>query len=177
MKYARPKIALDIYQIFDSDKEMMWNLFKKHHYLSETINKAAHCYIAKWGNKIVGFEAVLPLPSGTLKNAWREHRLVVLSDFQGLGIGISLSETIGEILKHRGKRFYSKTANIKLGEYRNKSPLWRNTPQNGKNRMAEITRQAKLADVPMEERTSKMTYDPFLLKRVCYSHEYIGRKE
>lgn len=142
----------------------MWNLFKKHHYLTEQINKASRVFIAKWQDKIVGFNAVLPMPSGTLKNAWREHRLVILSDFQGLGFGNTLSEATGELLKKAGKRYFSKTANIKLGEYRNGSKLWKPTSKNGKRRLDVLN--------TCEEYGIKV--NKFLLKRVCYSHEYIG---
>ena len=134
MKYLRPTINIEVFEIFKEDKVMMWNLFKKHHYLTEKLNKASRCFISKWENKIVGFDSILPMPSGTLKNAWREHRLVILSDFQGLGIGNVLSETIGQILLKKGKRFYSKTANKKLGCYRDKSPIWKGTATNHKNR-------------------------------------------
>mgnify|MGYP002813448471 CR=1 FL=1 len=133
MKYSRPTINIEVFEIFHHDKKMMWNLFKKHHYLTEEINLAARCFIAKWENKIIGFDSVLAMPNGHLKNAWREHRLVILSDFQGLGIGNVLSETIGEILTKDNKRFYSRTANRKLGEYRNKSSQWRNSSSNGKS--------------------------------------------
>jgi len=169
LKYSRPTINIEVYEIFKEDKEMMWNLFKKHHYLTENLNKAARCFIAKWNNKIVGFESTLALPNGHLKNAWREHRLVILSDFQGLGIGNILSETLGEVLKLGNKRFFSKTANKKLGEYRNNSCLWRKTSQNGKNCSSALS-QIKTG------KDTKHLLNEKLLHRNCYSHEYIGRK-
>jgi GNAT superfamily N-acetyltransferase len=147
---------------------MMWELFKKHHYLTEKLNKASRCFIAKWQDKIIGFESMLPMPCGTLKNAWREHRLVILSDFQGLGIGNILSECVSEILKREGKRIYSKTANKKLGAYRNKSPLWRATSQNNKNRK-------ELVNNNNNGLNGQIKYDSFLLLRTCFSHEYIGK--
>lgn len=52
-----------MFEIFGEDKMMMWNLFKKHHYLSDVINKAAHVFIAKWENKIIGFESILAFTS------------------------------------------------------------------------------------------------------------------
>lgn len=164
MKYARPTINIEVYEIFKEDKEMMWNLFKKHHYLTDKLNKASRCFIAKWKNQIIGFDSVLPLPSGTLKNAWREHRLVILSDFQGLGIGNALSETIGEILVSDGKRFYSKTANKKLGEYRDNSIKWKNTTTNHKNRL-------KMND---KSKLTRSMVNEYLRHRTCYSHEYVG---
>ena len=166
MKYTRPTIKIEVFEIFGDDKKLMWLLFKKHHYLTEQMNFAARCFIAKWENKIVGFESTLAMPSGTLKHAWKEHRLVVLSDFQGLGIGISLSETIGELLISEGKRFYSKTANIKLGEYRNHSKLWKPTSKNMIARPDQLIRKRNYNNI----------VNTNLSLRICYSHEYIGVK-
>lgn len=94
-----------------------------------------------------------------------------MSDFQGLGIGISLSECIGELLIKEGKRFYSKTANIKLGEYRNKSTKWRNAShsEEGRKRDAQRLKNGELKD-------KKALLNQKLLSRKCYSHEYIGDK-
>lgn len=141
---------------------MMWELFKKHHYLSEKLNKAARCFIAKWENKIIGFNSVLPLPNGHLKNVFREHRLVILSDFQGLGIGIALSECIGQLIRKEGKRYYSRTANKKLGDYRNSSKNWKPNTTNGKPSRKNL------------KNAGNIEYDLNLIQRICFSHEYIG---
>jgi GNAT superfamily N-acetyltransferase len=161
LKYSRPIINIEIFEIFKKDKEMMWELFKKHHYLSEKLNKAARCFIAKWDGKIIGFNSVLPLPNGHLKNVWREHRLVILSDFQGLGIGISFSECIGKLIRQEGKRYYSRTANKKLGEYRNNSKKWKPNTTNMKVSRKNLKNVGNIA------------YDEKLISRICYSHEYI----
>lgn len=165
MKFIRPTIELEVYEIPKEYKKLYWELFKKHHYLTEQINVAARCYVGYWNDVPVAFESALTLPSGTMNNAWREHRLVVLCDYQGLGLGNTMSETIGEIFKRNGKRFFSKTANIKLGEYRNNSPKWKPTSKNGINRK----------DCLSERLSGK--WDPCkveLAHRVCYSHEYMG---
>ena len=109
---------------------------------------------------------MLTMPSGTLKNAWRGHRLVILSDFQGLGIGNTLSETVSEILVREGKRVFSKTANRKLGEYRNNSPKWKATSKNGKRRLDVLNTMGGY-----EKKVNEL-----LVKRLCYSHEYVGDK-
>lgn len=109
----------------------------------------------------IAFNAVLPLPSGTLKNAYRGHRLVVLPDYQGLGVGNTLSEFVGESLIADDKRYFCKTANIKLGEYRNKSILWRATSCNMKRRDEKDYKDDSINSGD-------------LANRVCYAHEYIG---
>lgn len=107
------------------------------------------------------------MPCGSIKNAWRGHRLVVLSDYQGLGIGNRLSEYVAQILLDDDKRFFAKTANIKLGKYRDNSPIWKPTSKNRKYRKAsELTgNYNNLIDTSL------------LQKRLCYSHEYIGERK
>ncbi len=78
-------------------------MFKDHHYLDEKINKAARHYIAIWNDQVIGYLASITMPSGTLKNAWRGHRVVVLPDFQGMGIGVRFISVFPRhqyILKH-----------------------------------------------------------------------------
>jgi GNAT superfamily N-acetyltransferase len=64
---------------------------------------------------------------GDDRNKWRECRTVVLPDFQGLGIGVRFSNAIADIFIEEGSRYFSKTAHIRMGEYRQNNPLWRAT--------------------------------------------------
>ena len=149
-----------------------WGMFMHHHYLSHRINPASRCYVATWDNRIVGFCAVLPFPS-TIKGAWRGHRTVILPKFQGLGIGVRLSDAVGEILLKEGKRYFSRTAHPRMGQYRENSTLWRATTKNlvyrtdNRGTIRESMRYKKGEVVPTEERDRR---------RVCFSHEYIGSK-
>jgi hypothetical protein len=163
--FDKPQLELDVYEIPKDFKQKYWDIFKKHHYLGDKLNTSARCWVAYlWGNP-VAFNSVLAMPSGSLKRAWREHRLVVLSDYQGMGIGNNMSECVGEILISEDKRFFSKTANIKLGEYRNNKDSWRPTSKNGKSRKDNLDRKKNYNNM----------VDSSLCLRVCYSHEYIGK--
>lgn len=115
--HRRPKIELQISRV----EYETWNFFKKHHYLSECSNKSYAYYLFEWDGKPVGISVVSPMPSGTLKNAFRGSRTVVLPDYQGMGIGVKISEVTGGMYINAGKRYYTKTINPALGEYRNKS--------------------------------------------------------
>lgn len=135
-----------------------WTIFRSHHYLSGDLNKSAATWLCLWGSNIVGFASALAFPNGVIKNAYREHRTVVLPDFQGLGIGVRLSDAIGHIYRSVGYRYFSKTAHPRMGEYRNNSKLWRPTSKN------MITRSDKASPkVRWESR-----------KVFSYSHEFIG---
>lgn len=155
-------------QVFDC-KAQAWDLFREHHYLSGNLNKTSNCFMAMHNNLPVGFIAVLPMPGGTVKKAVREHRLVVLPDYQGMGIGNKLSDMIANAYKNAGYRYFSKTANPRMGEHRNKSELWKKTSKDGKNRADYLN---------MKNNYNNMLHGAMKhANRYCYSHEYIGTRD
>ena len=164
----RPQISIDIQPC----SYEAWDMFKRYHYLSGEINKAAQCYMALLNNQPIAFAAILPLCAKGLKHAYREHRVVVLPDYQGMGIGNKFSETLGQAYIEKGCRYFCKTANPRMGEHRDKSPLWRATSHNQEARNDYIrymnssyfnTRYYMSEDMLIKHST-----------RVCYTHEYIG---
>jgi energy-coupling factor transporter ATP-binding protein EcfA2 len=144
-----------------------WALFRDHHYLSGDINQSARCWIVTWRGNAVGFLSVVPLPSGTLKKAWRGHRTVVLPEFQGLGFGTRMSDALGEMHIREGKRYFTKTAHPRLGLYRNDSPKWKGTSKN------EMKREDYKIDFHGDNKHSRSLLDRHA-DRFCFSHEYIG---
>lgn len=118
---SRPKIELQIFRC----RYETWNIFKQYHYLTEDLSKSSKCFLTIWNDKPVAFNAVLPLPSGTLKNAFRMSRTVVLPDYQGLGLGGFISDYIAKLYVKDGKRFYAKTSNPALWNKREKTQNWR----------------------------------------------------
>lgn len=136
-------------------------MFKNHHYLTGQLNKASRCYIAFWDDKVVGFCATITLPSGTLKNAWRGHRTVILPDFQGMGIGVRFSDAIAQLHLNEGHRYFSRTSHPRMIMYRENSPLWKPTSKHKKLRR----------DVSDKNTYKNHVYDN---KRLCGSFEYIG---
>jgi ABC-type lipoprotein export system ATPase subunit len=106
----RPSIELSIFRC----RYETWNLFKQHHYLTEDLNLAAKCFVITFNDKPCAFIAILPMPSGTLQNAFRVSRLVVLPDFQGLSIGIKILNYIGSLYFTDNKKLYIKTSNPSL---------------------------------------------------------------
>jgi GNAT superfamily N-acetyltransferase/energy-coupling factor transporter ATP-binding protein EcfA2 len=153
----QPRLVLNIYACSNA----IWDRFSQHHYLAESINKASHCYMAVWEGQLVGFYAVLAYPSGTVKNAYRGHRLVILPDYQGFGFGHHLAETVAQHYLDNGKRFFAKTSHPRLGEYRDNSDLWKPTSKNHK--------------VRTDARNKHFTRWIMNPNRWSYSHEYIGR--
>lgn len=155
----RPPIRLTI----EPCDRSWWNVFKRHHYLTEEINMAAECFIAKWEKDIVAFCSAAPFMHAMFnsdsKAGRREHRTVCLPDYQGLGIGVRLSDWMAERYVSIGHRYFSRTSHPRMGECRNASQLWRKTSSNGAT-SGGTKAKGTLWDVHSQ--------------RCCYSHEYVG---
>lgn len=102
----------------------MWNFFKKYHYLNHSLLKTSKQYVAYYENRPCAFFALINFPHPHIKKAKISHRLVVLPDYQGVGIGYSLQETIAEIWVKDGYRFFATTSNPALVHHRKKSKHW-----------------------------------------------------
>lgn len=147
---------------FRKNEKSLWGLFSKHHYIDVDMNKASDVYTAYWDDTLVGMSAVLPLPSGHIKTAFREHRLVVLPEYQGLGLGMRISNAIGQLYKDEGKLFYSKTAHPKVGEYREASALWKPSSKN------------KSVQKSTDSNSGKMKTWKIITDKLMYAHQYVG---
>ena len=143
----------------------LWASFAPHHYLSHQLNKASTAYALFVEGKPVGFCAILAFPHPIILNAYRGHRTVILPAWQGLGLGIRLSEAVASILRAEGKRFFSRTAHPRLGNYRTSRPdKWRPTSQNLNRR----------DDFYAAYSSGNPQYMKFDFDRVCWAHEFIG---
>ena len=155
LRQGRPQIELQVSRV-ESDT---WNFFKKHHYLTEKVNKSCKFFLFEWNDKPVGICAVINQPRKGCPNGFALSRTVVLPDFQGMGIGSKISEFCASMFVGIGGKVYTKTINPALGEYRNRSDKFRPTAQNGKVR--------KLKDDTDKKARNRLT-------RASYCHEYIG---
>lgn len=111
LKKNRPECELKIYEVASSAKQYYWHAFRKHHYLSHIHNNGARVFVATLNGDLCAFTSILPFPHPTKKNTWKEHRTVVLPDFQGLGISMKLCLFICELLKAQGKGYITTTSN------------------------------------------------------------------
>jgi len=152
---------IKVYKIRKEFKKEIWSQFKNTHYLTEEINLAAHMYVASYKEEMVAFNSALS-QVGRQPNCWREHRLVVKPEYQNLQIGTKFSDFTGEFYIKNDKRYFSKSAHPKLGNYREKSKLWKPTSTNMKKYNIE--------------NKNKLNYNSFKYDttRVCYSFEYVG---
>lgn len=155
----RPELVLEVRPCSNA----IWSYFAPYHYLTESLNKASHCYLALCDGNVVGFVASIAYPSGTVKSAFREHRLVIHPDYQGFGIGPRLSELVAQHYLDNGKRYFSKTSHPRLGGYRDGSDVWKPTSKN----------HMKRSDGKNEDGKLRWSINP---ERWSYSHEYIGKQ-
>jgi ABC-type polar amino acid transport system ATPase subunit/GNAT superfamily N-acetyltransferase len=106
-KKNRPSIKFEVYNTSD---KTIWKMFAKHHYLSHTHNNAASVYVAIINDEIAGFISILHFPHPKSKNIKKVHRLVVLPDYQGIGVGILLLNKVGQYYKNQGQRYIIMTS-------------------------------------------------------------------
>ena len=116
----RPEIELSIVRC----RYETWNLFKQHHYLSEDLNKSANTYVILLNDKPIGFLGILPFPHGHIQNGYRISRIVVLPDFQGLGLGSKLCDYISSLYASENRTMYIKTSNPALWKYFQNNDNW-----------------------------------------------------
>jgi ABC-type lipoprotein export system ATPase subunit/predicted acetyltransferase len=120
-KKNRPEIK---FEIFNTRDKTIWKMFAKHHYLSHSHNNAANVFIATVNNEIAGFLSVLHFPHPKAKNIKKVHRLVILPDYQGAGIGIKFLNEIGKIYKKDKWRYTIVTSAPSLINVLKKSNEW-----------------------------------------------------
>lgn len=159
-RVPRPRIHLTVHRC----TWRAWALFRQHHYLSGRVHKQAQCFVGLWERRPVVFTAVLAFPHPQIKNAFREHRTVVLPDYQGAGIGTQFSDAIAQLYVQTGRKYYSRTSHPSMGEYRNRSPLWK------PNRTNQRRQTRSNPDTQIQDHWTTDT------KRLCYSHQYIGHR-
>jgi ABC-type molybdenum transport system ATPase subunit/photorepair protein PhrA/GNAT superfamily N-acetyltransferase len=120
-KKNRPKIK---FEIFNYGDKSIWKMFAKHHYLSHSHNNAANVFIATVNDEVAGFLSVLHLPHPKAKTIKKVHRLVILPDYQGAGIGLKLLNEVGKLYKRDKWRYTIVTSAPSLINALKKSNQW-----------------------------------------------------
>jgi len=116
----RPQVNVEVIWA----KYEAWNIFSKHHYLSNSLNKSAQIYMGLIDNQPAVMIAMLPLVNANIKNARRVSRVVTLPDYQGIGIGNKFMNIIAAGLKAQGLETYITSSHPALMRSLNKSPNW-----------------------------------------------------
>lgn len=118
----RPRVTLDVYPV----PVGAWRLFRDHHYLSHVHLSSGKCFVAfADGDRPVAFASYIHLVHPKVRNIKMTHRLVVLPDWQGVGIARELQTHIGELVTARGFRYRSAVAHPAMKHMYATSPRWR----------------------------------------------------
>jgi GNAT superfamily N-acetyltransferase len=76
-------------------------MFRHYHYLSGSLTPTARCYSAIYQNRPIAFIAVIHVRMRT--RYYRVSRLVVLPDYQGIGVGKRLLNFVAELYTSQTK--------------------------------------------------------------------------
>ena len=88
-------------------------MFRQYHYLSGSLAFSARCYVAVYQDRPIAFIAVVH--TRMKARYYRVTRLVVLPDYQGIGVGKRLLNFIAELYTSQTKiPFYILTSNPQL---------------------------------------------------------------
>lgn len=123
--------------------------------MNTSIHKGSKTYIGHIEENPVCFFAVLHFPHPIAKNIKRGHRLVVLPDYQGLGIGHLFSSQVAQHYKDEGFRFRITSSTKALYYQRAKDKRW-------------------VIDRKSRKQPHRGIGDNGSAKRVTYSYEFIG---
>jgi len=113
-RLRRPQLRLSLHRATPD----VWPLFARHHYLTAALNRSARCYIGLLEGMEQGAGtresdqcsapcSVLPAPCPVAfaavlnaighRGVWRVSRLVVLPDYQGIGIGRAMLAAVADL--------------------------------------------------------------------------------
>lgn len=106
----RPSIEARIVRV----DHKAWGWFSAHHYLSSELHRSAKCFAMMIGEKPICFAAVLARPHPVRKNWYGVSRIVVLPEWQGLGIAKRMLAFLGGAAKSAGKSLTIGTAHPAL---------------------------------------------------------------
>lgn len=160
-KGQRPHIQLTVRRVEPSVWRSMG--FAKEHYLTAELNKSCKCLLFEWDGVPVGFVGIINTPRIRMRYAMAISRMVILEDYQGLGLSTIIFNFVGGIVKslsdeEHDYRLFIKTAHRKFGEALARNPKVRATVNNLK--------KTSIKDKRYRHRLSRKSY--------CY--EYIGEK-
>ena len=127
-------------------------------------------YLAYWNDILVGMASVLTMPSGTIKYAYRQHRLVVLPDYQGLGFGTKINDFLAEYFVSNGYKYFIRTTHLRLSNHLSNLPEWNATATNGKLR-SQSAIEENVGKQEMKLEHSGILGD----RRIAASFEYMGK--
>ena len=137
----KPQMEITVQRV----EPQLWEMFEKHHYLTPELNKSCKCLVFFLDGNICGFCGLLNTPRKGVSMGHSVSRIVVLPEYQGLGLSPIIMNFCGGILAAKGEKtgephpLYIKTIHEKMGQWLERSMEWNPTSYNGKKRSKEST--------------------------------------
>jgi hypothetical protein len=99
-------MMISLCELSDVDaKKVGWSKFAEYHYSPDVFNVAARTFFAyDDADTLIGLTAALALPSGTMRNAWRSHKVVVLPEYRELWGDVADAQAAKFVAE--GKRYF-----------------------------------------------------------------------
>lgn len=116
----RPAVQLDVIRATRG----AWPVFRPHHYLSADMNGSAITVVGMIDGMPAVLCALLALPHKHYAHAFRVHRIVVLPDYQGIGLGTSMLRFVGGAMRDRDAQLMITSSHPAIVRSLNRSPLW-----------------------------------------------------
>lgn len=157
----RPPIELRLTRARAQD---VWPAFAGHHYLSSDVTRGVQCWLGEIDGRWATFLATLWHATSSRSHSgriMRGSRLVVLPDYQGVGLGAATIETVAAVCKAGHIRFRSVGAHPAWVHHCARSPHWRMMRS-----ASNIGREGALLHDPVWGHS---------VQRLTSSFEYVGR--
>lgn len=123
-----PPITLNIREATRAD----WHVFAYHHYLNHNLATSAKGFVAEIEGRPVAYTSYIHFMHPRAKNIKMAHRIVVLPDYQGLGIAGRICDWLGQYLYERGYRYHIASAHPAMIGMLSRSKRWRCLQTTGK---------------------------------------------
>ena len=105
----------------------VWSMFRRYHYLNSRLPPGEYYGLYTEDGRIVAFNGIRYMMHPTRKNLMQISRLVVLPDWQGIGIGGRFVDWMGEFLYKRNYRCVITIAHPGMIAHHSASPVWKMT--------------------------------------------------
>ena len=99
----RPPLSIEVARL----PVEAWQQFSRYHYLTASLHRSAQCFGLWCNGTLAAFGGVLHRPHAANRRIKGLSRLVTLPDWQGLGLGFVLMETLGAAYKALGYTFHT----------------------------------------------------------------------
>lgn len=127
------------------------------------------CYLIEWNNIEVGFIAFIPMLNSTGINRYRISRLVILPEYQGLGLSSKLMNVFGAMYIKEGIEVVIRTVHPSIGLFCDKSDNWQALSTNKK----EVNKESSLTNNTGNTKKTNLSN----LGRSAFSYKYVGEMD